>query len=176
MVGFFVPRRRCARSALVHGHSFVAVAASQVDQERVSLSTPEDRFCVRIDSRKKKLWLSKEKGSTRDKPGEDFRASQKTVEGEESKRLPKKIIECGKAIGVSVEPNAEGCGDLVNFAIAREEIRNGSVVGKSKKKGGREIQNLRCSNYCENSKECEVEGQKVRRSGRRKKGEFSSFK
>lgn len=85
--------------------------------------------------------------------------------------LVAKVIECERAVGVKVEPSGEGWGDLVKFAQAREEeIHKDSVMGNSKKRGGKKTQNLRCSITCDNVKECEMVGQKVRRSARRKKG------
>lgn len=174
-----IPRRRCAGSAPVQSRSFEegagVVVASQVDQERVSLNTPNGKCSVRLNCRKVKSGHSKEKGRSGDKQGEELRTSQKALEGEVSEWLSEKVIERGRAVGVSVEPNVDRWGNLVKFAKAREEeIHQDSVVGKSKKRGGRETHNLRCIVNCENGKECELEGQKVRRSGRRKKGEISS--
>lgn len=103
-----------------------------------ALYASNGKCSVRLNCRKVKSGHSKEKGRSGDKQGEELRTGQKALEGEVSEWLSEKVIECGRAVGVSVEPNVDRWGDLVKFAKAREEeIHQYSVVGKSKKRGGR---------------------------------------
>lgn len=63
--------------------------------------------------------------------------------------LKRRIVNCGKAIGLSVDDCPGGWADMVQFAVERhKQNREELELAKSKEKGARELNSLACSiNY-----------------------------
>ena len=80
--------------------------------------------------------------------------------------MPHRVIQCAKAIGMTMEGTSGGWNSLVEFAQSRErENQKEMRHRKFKRKGGRELNSLSCSINYDKSKAKEAVGKDLNTIG-----------
>lgn len=140
--------RRCSRSAppqVRHGHHMQVSSGRYA--ERLSLTSP--RRASTLDRKPGRPFVNGDLGlqecSHNQIEGchQDFQPGDEEPKGGEEHWLPERVIECGKAVRVTMEESEGGWDSLTEFVQRRQkQKKDGKKENKSKRKGKREQNGL----------------------------------
>eukprot|EP00268_Persea_americana_P015799 TRINITY_DN17438_c0_g1_i1.p1 TRINITY_DN17438_c0_g1~~TRINITY_DN17438_c0_g1_i1.p1 ORF type:complete len:125 (+),score=25.82 TRINITY_DN17438_c0_g1_i1:476-850(+) len=105
-----------------------------------------------------------------------FSGFSRSEEGD-NQWLRLKVVQCGKAIGVTMEESKGGWASLMDFARSKgKQNQTRKSKRNAKRKGGGELNGLRCSINYDKAKDQEIGDNAYSKSGRKNKGASSGYK